>query len=232
MNRAWTWIKQDRIGDGPEGQNAFPMGAAKRAEAAWDWIKAKDRAVQKTTNDHRRRWAACPAGITGADQCSSSRHVVGVVKGVRWSKANWGKGTRYGVRRALISKKPDPFALSRGGGGTVNRMPPRVTKAGGMLNSKPGLSAGMARMVGRWAESVLSFDGRRRAMDRGPNDTSASGGARTPGLSRLGSNRLTRLAAFLQPAWIFSAKVAGLIVDIYGTAAAMRAGKLGRRFPS
>ena len=230
LNRAWTWIKNKLgIGDGPEGQDGILQWVQRKAEAAWDWIKAKIEPYKKQL----MTVAAILGGIAllvspAGPVLIIGGIVIGVVQGVRWIKANWGKGNLVVQARAYLEKTLIPSLL-----GAVNRMTAAVTKAAGMLNSKLGeLSAGMAKMVGSLAESVLRFavNAVQWIADQ-MTDLAQWGAQKLQALADWIQTALTRLAAFLQPVMAFLGKVASLIVDIYGLPLLL-AGKLWNLIPS
>ena len=225
-----SWIKNKLgIGDGPEGQNGILQWVQRKAEAAWDWIKAK-------IEPYKKQLMTVAAVLGGIALLVSPAGpiliiggiVVGVVQGVRWIKANWGKGNMVVQARAYLEKTLIPALL-----GAVNKMTAAVTKAAGMLNSKLGeLSAGMAKMVGSVAESVLRFavNAVQWIADQ-MTDLAQWGAQKLQGLADWIQTALTRLAAFLQPVMAFLGKVASLIVDIYGLPLLL-AGKLWNLIPS
>ena len=230
LERAWTWIKNKLgVGEGPEGHNGLLQWVQGKAEAAWNWIKAKLEPYKKQLT--------IAAGVVGGILVLISPAgpvliiggiVVGVIQGVRWIKANWGKGNLVLQARTYLEKTLIPALM-----GQLNKMTAAVTRMAASLNGTLGsLAASAGAMVTSVAGSVLRF----------AVDAMQWLAEQAIALARWASEKLMalsdwikttfdRVVKFLQPVLDFLGQVGKVVADVYFLPV-MLAGKAWNLIPS
>ena len=230
LDRAWTWLKNKiGIGEGPEGQNGILQWVQRKAEAAWEWLKARLEPYKKQLMTA----AAVIGGILVLISPAGPVVVVGglviaVVQGVRWIKANWGRGDLVVRARVYLEKTLIPALM-----GQLNRMTAAVTRMAASLNGKLGeLAAGAGALVTTVAGSVLRFAVSAMTwIAEQAIELARWASEKLTALSQWIQTTVTRVLAILQPMLDFLGKVAGVIFDIY-TLPLVLAGKAWNAIPS
>ncbi|WP_172201388.1 DUF4157 domain-containing protein [Niveibacterium sp. COAC-50] len=212
---AWTWVKNKLgIGDGPEGQNGILQWVQGKVEKLWDAVKEVLAPYQKeiktvATVVGAVAVMASPAGPLVALGAA----VVGVVQGVRWIKAHWGKGSMVVQARAYLQNTLIP-TLQRGahrfGSGLVN-LARGLTGAIGRVAKAVGGWVGVAAGVG------LSFivSATQWVADQIDALAAWAGGK----LMQVADGLLAmvdRLGAFLGRALNFLRRIANVVLDVWG----------------
>ncbi len=212
---AWTWVKNKLgIGDGPEGQNGILQWVQGKVEKLWDAVKEVLAPYQKeiktvATVVGAVALMASPAGPLVALGAA----VVGVVQGVRWIKAHWGKGSMVVQARAYLQNTLIP-TLQRG----AHRF------GSGLVNLARGLSGAIGRVakaVGGWVGTAagvgLSFivSATQWVADQIDALAAWAGGK----LMQVADGLLAmvdRLGAFLGRALNFLRRIANVVLDVWG----------------
>jgi phage-related protein len=229
LERAWTWLKNKLgIGEGPEGQNGILQWVQRKAEAAWDWVKAR-------IEPYKQQLLTVAAVLGGIALLMSPAGpvlivggiIVGVVQGVRWIKANW-SGDMIVRAREYLHDTLIPSVL-----GAVNRVTGALTRMAAAINGKLGeLAAGMGRMVSTVAGSILRFAvAAVQWIADQITELVRWGTEKLHSLVEWVQTGLARLQTFLQPVFEFLGKVAHVVADIYGLPF-MLAGKVWNMIPS
>jgi hypothetical protein len=229
VSRAWTWIKNKLgIGEGPEGQNGILQWVQRKVESVWEWFKAK-------IEPYKKQLAIVAGVLSGIVLLASPAGpiliiggiIVGVVQGVRWIKANWGKGNLVVQARTYLEKTLIPSLI-----GSMKRMTAAITKMVASVNGKLGeLAAGVGGMVSSVAESVLRFAvAAIQWIADQITELVQWGAQKLESLSQWIQTGLERLQKFLEPFIEFLGKAAGLVLDIYGLPLLL-AGKLWDLIP-
>jgi phage-related protein len=229
LARAWTWLKNKLgIGEGPEGQNGILQWVQRKAEAAWDWVKAR-------IEPYKQQLLTVAAVLGGIALLMSPAGpvlivggiIVGVVQGVRWIKANW-SGDMIVRAREYLHDTLIPSVL-----GAVNRVTGALTRMAAAINGKLGeLAAGMGRMVSTVAGSILRFAvAAVQWIADQITELVRWGTEKLHALVEWVQTGLARLQTFLQPVFEFLGKVAHVVADIYGLPF-MLAGKVWNMIPS
>jgi hypothetical protein len=229
LSRAWTWLKNKiGIGDGPEGKDGILQWIQRKAEAAWDWVKAK-------LEPYKQQLLTVAAVLGGVLLLVSPAGpilifggiVVGVIQGVRWLKANW-HGNLVVRARVYAEKTLIPSLM-----GAINRVTTAIAKMAASINGKLGeLAAGMGKMVSTIAGSIL-----RAAVAAIQWIADQVVELVTWGTEKLNAfvkwlqDGLARLQVFLQPVIEFLSKVGNLLMDVWGLPVLI-AGKLWNLIPA
>jgi len=228
--RAWTWLKNKiGIGEGPEGHNGILQWVQRKAEVAWDWVKAR-------LEPYKKQLITAAAVIGGIALLLSPAGpvlivggiVVGVVQGVRWIKANWGKGNMIIQARTYLEKTLIPALM-----GHLNRMTAAVTKMAASLNGKLGeLAAGAGALVSTVAGSMLKFAvNAMQWIAEQAIELAQWASEKLTALSQWIQTTFTRLAKFLQPVLDFLGELGKIYADVLFLPV-MLAGKAWNLIPS
>jgi len=211
--RAWTWIKNKLgIGEGAEGQNGILQWVQEKLSVAWDWIKAKLEPFKKEL--------LVVAGVVGSIALLASPAgpliviggiVFGVLQGIRWIKANFGKGDGVVRARAYLEKTLIPSLL-----GGLNKATAAVTRMATSINGTlGGFAAGMGRLVSSAAASMLSFVvSAVQWIANQVTELAQWGSEKLAALSKWVTTAFAKLQQRLQPLLNFLGKVGEVVVDI------------------
>lgn len=212
LGKAWVWLKNKLgIGEGPEGQNGILQWVQAKLGAAWEWLKVKLEPYKKEI--------AVIAGVVGSLALLLSPAgpvvvigglVVGVVQAVRWIKSNWGKGVLQA--RTFVEKTLIPGLL-----GAAGALTSKVTAVTASINGTLGnLAAGLGRMVGAAAGSVLRFAvAAAQWLAEQVNELAEWAGERLADFAIWLKSALDRLQVFAHHVMDFLAAVGHVITDVY-----------------
>lgn len=213
LAKAWTWIKNKLgIGEGAEGQNGILQWVQEKLAVAWDWIKAKLEPFKKEL--------LIIAGVVGSVALLASPAgplvviggiVFGVLQGIRWIKANFGKGDGVVRARSYLEKTLIPSLL-----GSLNKATAAVTRMATSINGTLGkFAAGMGRLVSSAAASMLKFVvGAVQWIATQVTELAQWGSEKLASLSKWVTGAFAKLQQRLQPLLNFLGKVGEVVVDI------------------
>lgn len=228
-DRAWRWLKNKiGIGEGPEGQNGILQWIQGKAGAAWDWLQEKIAPYKRQINTILTVLAgiavlASPVGpilVLGGI-------VVGVIQGVRWIRANLGRGDAIVRARVYVQGVLIPQLMAG-----IGRMTAAVTRMASAVSSHLGsFAAGVGSLVGAAASSALQFlvNAAQWLADRAV-ELATWATQKLTAFAQWLQTALTRLIAFLRPVLDFLGRVGRLLIDIYGLPFLL-AGELWNRIP-
>lgn len=227
---AWTWFKNKLgIGEGPEGRNGLLQWVQGKAEAAWNWVKER-------LEPYKKQLIAAAAVIGAIAVLLSPAGpvlvvaglVVGAVQGVRWIKANWGKGNAILQARSYLEKTLIPALM-----GQLNRITAAVTRMAASLGAKLGeLAAGASALVATVAGSILrAAVNAMQWIAEQAIELAQWGSEKLAALAQWIQATLARVIAFMQPMLEFLGELAKVVANVYFLPL-MLAGKAWNLIPS
>ena len=213
LAKAWTWIKNKLgIGEGAEGQNGILQWVQEKLAVAWEWIKVKLEPFKKEL--------LVIAGVVGSIAIIASPAgplvviggiVFGILEGIRWIKANFGKGDGVVRARTYLEKTLIPSLLGR-----LNKATAAVTRMATSINGTlGGFAAGMGRLVSSAAASMLRFVvSAVQWIANQVTELAQWGSEKLAAVSKWVTTAFGKLQQSLEPLLNFLGKVGEVVVDI------------------
>ncbi|WP_338699895.1 DUF4157 domain-containing protein [Bradyrhizobium sp. 26S5] len=212
---AWNWLKNKLgIGEGPEGQDGILQWVEGKLDAAWSAIKVKLEPFKAELTAIGLAVGGVALALSPAGPIMAvGGAIVGIVQGLRWIHANWGKGNIIVQARTYIEATliPPLLGAARNLGGAVTGMANSISAALG------NLAAGLVRSVGVLGGSLLAF-----AVSAVQWIADQANALATWASAQLGqiavwlSEALNGLQAFLTGVMEFLRRVGEVVLDIWG----------------